>query len=337
MILLRDLLSRLVSTRSENKIMKHRNQNFLWRALQESKYSSSQQRLNLFTLSATTNKCNVGKGLRRIEDVILPNCRQQHADDRKIPKLFHQTSRSRCLTPLFYNLSSRWQESLTQDYCFFFHDENAFMKLLKKDWKEFKLLRQVFKCAEEATAAVAADLWRYLILWEYGGIYADLDSAPNSNFHPSVLDGHQAFFVVDKHDMMSEYFIAVSPKHPIIYYTLHHALQNILTVRDTGAAFPGRTTGPHSLLAGFRSFRNDVGDTVGLAAERPIKSGIYRGRKNWTVTIMGSPENVNEFVFQQKVTDQEKRKNYATMGMKFYLDDLAPTNRSCLKLTHQGL
>lgn len=174
MILLRDLLSRLGPTKSENKIMNHRNQNFLWHALQKSKYSSSRQRLNLFTLSATTNKncsCSVGKGLQRIEDVILPNCRQQRADDRKIPKLFHQTSRSRCLTPLFYNLSSRWQESFAQDYCFFFHDENALMKLLNIDWKEFKLLRQVLKCAKEATAAVATDLWRYLILWEYGEVF----------------------------------------------------------------------------------------------------------------------------------------------------------------------
>jgi len=151
-----------------------------------------------------------------------------------------------------------------------------------------------------------------------------------------MLDGHQAFFVVDKNNMMSEYFMAVSPKHPILYYTLNHAVQNVLAAKDTGLTFPGRTTGPHALLAGFRSFLKDVGRDVGIAADKPIRAGSYKGRNNWTVTVVGKSDRESEYVYRQRVGDTEKLEEYKKMDLKFYLNDLAPTNYSCLKLIFQG-
>jgi hypothetical protein len=200
-------------------------------------------------------------------------------------------------------------------------------RLLNKDWKEFGLLKHILQCTSKGT--VEADLWRYLVLYEYGGVYADIDAAP-TGFHVELLQDQQAFFVVDKYNMMSEYFLAATPKHPLLYYTIHHALQRLLTEKDTGTTYPGRITGPHALLAGFRSFQNDVGSEVGIAGDRPIKAGVYHGKHNWTVTIAGSPSEETEYVDRQAITLTQKLAGYKRMGIKYYLDDMEPTNQSCL-------
>ena len=43
-----------------------------------------------------------------------------------------------------------------------------------------------------------ADVWRYLIVWENGGIYADLDVKPEYKFNSSTIhDDDDSFFTID--------------------------------------------------------------------------------------------------------------------------------------------
>ena len=59
-------------------------------------------------------------------------------------------------------------------YSFFLQDDNAVAKLLSREWPEFLLLHDVIN----TSGAGFADLSRYLVIWEYGGIYADIDNTP---------------------------------------------------------------------------------------------------------------------------------------------------------------
>jgi Glycosyltransferase sugar-binding region containing DXD motif len=305
---------------------RHPKNNVVHRALKDFKTSSSQRQTPFHSLTGGQTEC--GEGQERVDDILLP---ETQTPIRTIPHLFHQTSVSRCLTPSFFNLTVKWKRSLTKECSYLFHDQEAVGRLLKKNWKEFGLLTQVLTCVSKGT--IEADLWRYLVLYEYGGLYSDIDSAPNG-FTMSMLQNQNALFLVDQYDMLSEFFFAAAPKHPLLFYTIHHALQRILDSKDTGTMYPGRTTGPHALLAGFRSFQRDVG--LAFPIQQPVQSGTFRGKDEWTVTIIGIASNEHEFVIRQAVTDSQKLKGYQKMGITYYLHDLVMSNRSCSNVIHEG-
>ena len=108
--------------------------------------------------------CNPGKSLKRIiHDTILP---ENITHTRKIPKIIHVTSFTRCMTPPFLDNLDRWR---LPDHSFYFHDEWAVDRLMAKYWPEFPQLQLMLQCT--VSGAAKADVWRLLVLWEYGGIY----------------------------------------------------------------------------------------------------------------------------------------------------------------------
>jgi hypothetical protein len=85
---------------------------------------------------------------------------------RKIPKMVHMTSKSRCFTPNFVENIKKWE---FPDHELYIHDDEAVERLLSKYWRSFPHIPIARKCLR--SGAGLADLWRYLVLWEYGGIY----------------------------------------------------------------------------------------------------------------------------------------------------------------------
>jgi mannosyltransferase OCH1-like enzyme len=81
------------------------------------------------------------------------------------------------MTPPFLKNLDKWR---FPGYGFYFHDEAAMDRLLDKYWPEFPQLQWLQHCM--ISGAAKADLWRLLVLWEYGGIYTDIDNAPALGF-----------------------------------------------------------------------------------------------------------------------------------------------------------
>lgn len=149
-------------------------------------------------------------------------------EGRKIPKIVHMTSKSQCFAKEFVDAIGAWR---FEDYSVFIQDDATVDKLMSREWPEFPLLQEARSCI--ATGAGMADLWRYLIIWEYGGkrigfylfgnfisclprrvpssnslytsfnnwigIYTDLDNRPGPLFlNGSVItDDTDSFFEVD--------------------------------------------------------------------------------------------------------------------------------------------
>lgn len=163
------------------------------------------------------------------------------APKRSIPRIIHQTSRTRCVTERVAENTAKWLGY--PGYRYFFHDDEAVLRLVEQtEFPEFPQLSSVArKCLVHGT--IRADLWRYLVLWVYGGIYVDIDAVPNK-FHPEhsidlLTDG---YFVVEQYHLLSQWFMAVSPKHPIMFYAIQHSLANLIQVGDTGVV-AGRLLG----------------------------------------------------------------------------------------------
>jgi len=114
----------------------------------------------------------------------LPNyhANMSQVKQRKIPYIIHITSKTRCLHPGIHANVQRWRKLLGRateidgeqveeyPYSVYFHDDDAVDRLFAQHWDLFPNIDLVRKCIN--SGAGIADIWRYLVLWEYGGIYS---------------------------------------------------------------------------------------------------------------------------------------------------------------------
>jgi mannosyltransferase OCH1-like enzyme len=240
----------------------------------------------------------------------------QSLSERRIPKIIHQTARSRCVTPAFATITNKWK---FPGWSYYFHDDDALDRLLHMDFPEFPHLRVILRnCVTNGT--LKADLWRYLVLWVYGGVYADFDSAPNEFSADTIDPTDDGWFVVEQYHILSQWFMAVSPRHPLMYYAIHHSLLNLLEAEDTQQIGAHLKTGPHALHRAFMDFRKDAGilvDPLGTGF-KPVWSGRFAGTHNRTITVVGVGENENEFVQRLAVDPIVRQKAYRAMGMTHF-------------------
>ena len=91
-----------------------------------------------------------------------------------IPNIIHITGKTKCLSKTFHDSLQSWYAF--PNHAVLYHDNNAVKRLLNlQEWTLFPQLRQVVKCVN--SGAGLADVFRYLLLWEFGGIYTDIDNS----------------------------------------------------------------------------------------------------------------------------------------------------------------
>lgn len=229
------------------------------------------------------------------------------SEGRKIPKIVHMTSKSQCFADEFVEVMNKWA---FKEHSIFIHDDAAVDKLLSREWPEFPMLQEVRSCIN--TGAGLADLWRSLIIWEYGGIYTDIDNAPGPLFLNGELISHDmdSLFEVDKMGgFPSQYFFAASPHHPVTYYMVQHTISRLLEVPNIANQNVPLVTGPGATKSGVISTINN-----GYP-----KAGFYTGLYNRTVDIRGTRGRVRpESSYLLRSIVQDKKRIYGSMGMKFY-------------------
>ena len=88
----------------------------------------------------------------------------------------------------------------------------------------------------------------------------------------------------------SQWFMAASPRHPMIYFSVLHLMAKVMNQGDLGNFQVVFTTGPGAVNAAFMSFmRND--DYYYNAP-----AGRYIGVGNRSVTIVGNQSNENMYI-----------------------------------------
>lgn len=120
------------------------------------------------------HECEAQEGYSYVRDTVL-DPHLAFADGRRIPRVVHVTSKSRCLQTIIADGLDLWRFS---DHSFFFHDDVSMHYLLfEKHWPEFPQLQKILRCLKHVKVGAAlADIWRLLVIYEYGGIYTDIDN-----------------------------------------------------------------------------------------------------------------------------------------------------------------
>ncbi|KAL3782886.1 hypothetical protein HJC23_006938, partial [Cyclotella cryptica] len=203
---------------------------------------------------------------------------------RKIPRIMHMTMKSRCLPPDLAIVTNAWKEALPY-HSFYFHDDDAVERVFQLNWKEFPQLKSMMRCIK-LKGAMKIDVWRMLVVYLFGGIYADIDVPPGPNFteiSPIKADD-EAFFFSDAWTRPSQWFFAMEPKHPVGYYTVHEILkrlQDLKTLEKPNVVF---VTGPDALKHGY-------GNALGWPSNL-FEEGTHKSKKfNKTATKKRHPDS----------------------------------------------
>jgi mannosyltransferase OCH1-like enzyme len=281
-------------------------------------YQSRTRKLTLPEITRSNDTYACPEGLVYVRDTVLHDYDSQH--DRKIPRIVHITAKSRCLTPAFAENVEKWR---LRNHSLFFHDDFAVDRFISQSFSLFPHFQNVMKCI--TSGAAKADLWRYLIIFEFGGIYTDFDNAPQEKFQEgnAITPTDDAWFPLEALGVVAQYFFAASPQHPIMYTSLHSALMAIWQLESIQNNKAPYTTGPRATKNGFIEFMKAVGkETDGY-----IPAGIYVGMNNRSITVVGDKNYPHEFVHRGGVAG--KQVHYQKMGMVHFSKQRGIQRHSC--------
>jgi mannosyltransferase OCH1-like enzyme len=127
---------------------------------------------------------------------------------------------------------------------------------------------EIFECYNRLNIVVAkVDLWRYLILYKYGGVYLDMDSSIERPLDELIRDRDQAIITSEGNkEFYVQWALIFNKGHPILKKTIEFIVDNIKTNRYPNDIH--KMTGPSVFTKAINFMNNEVyGDTVHMNSE----------------------------------------------------------------------
>ena len=170
----------------------------------------------------------------------------------RIPKIIHQVWEGKEGPPsdFLLDLSQTWKEQHPDWRYIFWNGEK--IEVFMAEHAEYREVYESYPYAVQRW-----DMIRYLILYEYGGIYADFDYeciAPLDGLLANetcclAADPEEHARIFDKVHIVTNAFMAVEARHPLFKQILEHLLTDDLAQYDVHNKFDYvlETTGPYML------------------------------------------------------------------------------------------
>jgi hypothetical protein len=169
------------------------------------------------------DKCNVFYNLHTFFDDI------KLKDEIIIPKKIFQTWETIDIEPEFQQIINKWKEN-NPNYEYIFHDAEQRLQFIQDNFKENvlnaykKIMPGAYKC----------DLWRYCVLYIYGGFYADIDTLCMGKLNSLTNENIEFIVPIDlninpregEHNLACG-FIGSVPKSPILLDAIDRIVFNV--------------------------------------------------------------------------------------------------------------
>ena len=147
----------------------------------------------------------------------------------KIPRNIFQTWKTKNISDNLKKITDTWIEK-NKNYSYFLFDDNDCKEFIKK---HFEINIYIAYC-RIIPGAFKADLWRYCVLYIYGGVYVDIDTICYNEIDLFLNDDIEFMTPIDlnngintgTHNLFNA-FIASVPKHPILLNCINLVVYNI--------------------------------------------------------------------------------------------------------------
>jgi FkbM family methyltransferase len=150
-------------------------------------------------------------------------------DSNNIPKKLFQSWETTNIEPEFQKIIDKWKE-FNPDYEYIFHDSEQRLKFIEENFEENvvnaynKIIPGAYKC----------DLWRYCILYIYGGFYADIDTLCTGKLNDLTSDNIDFIVPIDLnlnpvegfHNLACGFFGSI-PNSPILLDAINRIVFNV--------------------------------------------------------------------------------------------------------------
>lgn len=240
----------------------------------------------------------------------------------KMPRNIFQTWETKHILSEFKKLTESWT-NINQKYAYYLFDNDDREKFIKKHF-DISVYNSYCRIIP---GAFKADLWRYCILYIYGGVYVDIDTICIGNIDLFLNEDVEFMTVIDLNNNpsigthnLSNGFIASIPKHQILLDCINRIVYNVENniVPASNLDF----TGPGILGRATNIFLNIKEDTSFIG-----KQGLHKNNTIYLLTFENNTEYIknenNDILFQnkngnpyiQKIYNEEiKTINYINWG-----------------------
>jgi len=154
-----------------------------------------------------------------------------------IPKIVHQTHPT-CVLPKSAKMVRNSMQKINPEYKFLLYDDNEIDNFMKTYFSG-----EVYDCFSVLNMGAAkADLWRYCILYQVGGVYLDIDSRIIGNIDELIDENDKCLITREKNPTyFNQWILIYERQHPIMKRAIERCCENI-KLRKKGSLI--EITGP---------------------------------------------------------------------------------------------
>jgi mannosyltransferase OCH1-like enzyme len=150
--------------------------------------------------------------------------------ERLIPYKIHQTFKTNHIPTDMYNAVLTWL-NLNPAYDYHFYDDNDIVSYIDSfDCGDFSITNSDLKRAYLSmnTGAGKADLFRYIVMYQSGGIYMDIDTKCLKSFDSFIAKDDELVSGVGIRGDLHQWGLIYKAKHPFMKKTLENSVFHIL-------------------------------------------------------------------------------------------------------------
>ncbi len=146
--------------------------------------------------------------------------REEMEYQQKIPKIIWQTMKTNRVPVLMKSYADTWMD-LNPEYEYRFCDDEDIIDFIKTCFPEYLEGYKRLKFG-----ASKADLWRYLIIYRYGGIYADIDCKCINPLRQWLNPNSSYITQLGTNKDVCQWLIITVPQNPIFLKAAQKTLEN---------------------------------------------------------------------------------------------------------------
>lgn len=180
------------------------------------------------------------------------------------------------------------------NYNYYFYTDEDILDFIKTNYSN-----EIFTAYSKLQIGAAkADLWRYLILYKYGGVYLDMDSYISINLNNFILENDKAIITREGNPgHFVQWCLITQSNHPILKYTIENAIKKIFENKEKRLNY---IAGPPVLSESIESLYKYLGfDSIYNAKDSEINNKMDKNSNDYA-RFKGIDFDGNGFIFKHQ-------------------------------------